>query len=70
MNNNNPYNNANQKDLEEYYNYLLDLRNTIALELFYIKQVLEYREYLKNKEKEPEEYFKVRKRNKKDGSKV
>ena len=68
MNKNNPYNNKNGKDLYEYYLYLLELQNTIALELFYIKQVLDER-VIKNLNEEqvnnnivPEEYFKVRRR--------
>lgn len=68
MSNNNPYKNENGTDLYEYYQYLLDVRNTVAMELAYVKQVLDERT-LKNLDKEqvdeeilPEEYFKVRKK--------
>ena len=68
MNNNNPYNNKNGNDLYEYYKYLLDLKNTIATELYYIKQVLDERTIKHLNEEQinnnivPEEYFKVRKK--------
>lgn len=64
----NPYENKNGSDLYDYYIYLLELQNTISMELFYIKQVLDKR-IIENLNKEqieqdilPEEYFKVRKR--------
>ena len=64
----NKYMNKNGNDLYEYYNYLLELKSTIDLELYYIKEVLDKRviEHLNeeqiNNNIVPEEYFKVRKK--------